>query len=323
MPSSPACEILPWQQGRWDALTASPRLGHALLLAGPAGVGKTRFAHAFARRLLCDEGHGCGHCRSCHLVGAENHPDLMVCAPAPGKTEIPVDTVRELTGFLTLSAHLGRGRVIIIESAERLGRAAANALLKSLEEPPPGAYLLLVSDAPERLLPTVRSRCQRIDFAVPARAAGLAYLQSAGCLQPEEALAQAAGAPLRAAALTAPDLQMGEEMLKSLEGIRQGRLDPLAAAESWHKIDGKAAFAVLADLTARIVQQGVPGASGDPDEPRAKRLQALAGGLDLTQIFQFWDKILDINELLDAPLDRHLIWDEVFLTWKQVSSRKI
>ncbi len=319
MPSSPACEILPWHQDLWGVLAASPRLGHALLLAGPAGVGKTRFADAIGRHLLCATGSACGQCRSCHLLTVANHPDLVRCAPAPGKTEIPIDDVRELTAFLTLTSHLGRGRVAIIEEAERLSRAAANALLKSLEEPPLGAHLLLISHAPERLLPTVRSRCQRVNFPVPAWEEGLTYLQSVGCPQPVAALTLAGGAPLRAAALTAADLQMGEDLLKALEDVRSGRPDALAAAEVWHKIDGHKAFAVLTALLARAIQRTVPVPSGDRPDPLADRLQTLVVGLDLRQIFGLWDKILDHRGLLDAPLDRRLVWDEVFLVWQHMS----
>ncbi|MDA8362043.1 MAG: DNA polymerase III subunit delta' [Gammaproteobacteria bacterium] len=321
MPSLPASEILPWHRQLWDVLAASPRLGHALLLAGPPGVGKTRFAAALGQRLLCAAGTACGRCHSCRLLAADNHPDLARCGPVAGKTEIPIDDVRELTAFLTLASHLGHGRVVIIEEAERLSRAAANALLKSLEEPPAGTHLLLISHAPGRLLPTVRSRCQRVDFPVPAREDGLAYLQRAGCAHPAAALTLAGGAPLRAAALTAADLQIGEGLLKALEEVRCGHLDALAAAEEWHKIDGDKAFANLAGLLAHAVQDTMTASSRDTADPQVQRLHKLVIGLDLRQIFCFWDKILDDRGLLDAPLDRRLVWDEVFLTWQRMSSQ--
>ena len=175
------------------AMLAAGRPHHGLVFEGPAGVGKFRCAVGFARVLLClDPPPGrpagaCGACRSCRLLGGPpgeaggeagaNHPDLHVVtkelsrfsedAGTRGRklTSIPVEVLREhLLGPAHRSPQLGPRKVFVLDEAELLNPAGQNALLKTLEEPPPGTFLVLVSSAAERLLPTVRSRCQRVGF---------------------------------------------------------------------------------------------------------------------------------------------------------------
>ena len=142
------------------------RLPHALLLAGPEGTGKATAAHAAARRLLCREGAGagpCGQCPPCRHVTAGTAGDLTVLEAGPGE-ELRIDTVREAGQAATLTPLEAHRRVVIIDPAEALNDYAANALLKLLEEPPGPAVFLLVSHRPDRLLATIRSRCQTIPF---------------------------------------------------------------------------------------------------------------------------------------------------------------
>lgn len=160
----------------------SGRTHHAYLFEGPEGVGKERAARALAARLLCSadappDADACGACAPCQLVAADNHPDLHVIHRGlhryhPDATIrkskglfLVVDVVRQFLIERAASApNLGRARVFIIRDAERMNDEAQNALLKTLEEPPGHSRLLLVSAAPLRLLPTIRSRCQRIQF---------------------------------------------------------------------------------------------------------------------------------------------------------------
>ncbi|HNF64555.1 MAG TPA: DNA polymerase III subunit delta', partial [Plasticicumulans sp.] len=172
------CEGLPpWLRGIWAQLApalAAGRLPHALLLAGPEGLGKMAFAQALGEALLCEsqrpDHHACGHCRACRLLAAGSHPDLHVVVPAEEGKAIRVDAIRELIGFAALTPQFGGRRVLRLAPAELLNVNAANALLKTLEEPAPGSHLILVSARPARLLPTVRSRCQTIRFAPPPAA---------------------------------------------------------------------------------------------------------------------------------------------------------
>lgn len=183
------------------AMLASGRLHHGLIFHGPAGVGKFTTAVALARRVLCHhpettltgETHACGHCASCKLFKAESseknepakagaiptttHPDLHVVTKELSRysddanvrarklTNIPVDVLKEhLIGPAFRSAQLGHGKVFVIDEAELMRGEGQNALLKTLEEPPEGTTIILVTSSEERLLPTIRSRCQRVGF---------------------------------------------------------------------------------------------------------------------------------------------------------------
>lgn len=153
---------------------ANDRVPHALVFAGPDGVGKRCVAVALAARLLCEQpgDDACGECPGCRQVAAGTHPDLQLVSVAPGKKEIGIDRVRDLRRFVQLQPVRGRNKVGIIDDAHMLTGAAQNALLKTLEEPPPRSVLILVANTPDAMLPTVRSRCQRLQFG-PLSAAHL------------------------------------------------------------------------------------------------------------------------------------------------------
>jgi len=152
--------------GQLRAALEHDRVPHALLFAGPDGVGKRSVALALAACLLCerDGDDACGECASCRQVAAGTHSDLQLITVPPGKKEIGIDRVRELRRFVQLQPVRGRSKVGIIDDAHMLTGAAQNALLKTLEEPPPRSVLILVANTPDAMLPTVRSRCQRLQF---------------------------------------------------------------------------------------------------------------------------------------------------------------
>ncbi|QIZ76546.1 DNA polymerase III subunit delta' [Ferrimonas lipolytica] len=153
----------PWHE--WLQRRQLGRLGHALLLQGPDGCGKEILSEQILTALLCDSGDGCGFCRHCQLLKAGHHPDRIDIGP--DGNQIKIEAIRALISRLEGTAHQGGARVVVIDQAEKLNGAAANALLKTLEEPMDGVYLLLLCSAPERLLPTITSRCQRLVVAMP------------------------------------------------------------------------------------------------------------------------------------------------------------
>jgi DNA polymerase-3 subunit delta' len=143
------------------------RLGHGFLLEGPEGVGKRTFALEVARSLLCKQpqrGLACGQCSGCKRVVSRAHPDLIVLEREPGAKLLKIDAVRDLQQQLALTPMEGGARVAIIDDAHLLGTSAGNSLLKLLEEPPPRAYLFLVTSNCSALLPTLVSRCQCVRF---------------------------------------------------------------------------------------------------------------------------------------------------------------
>ena len=213
----------PWNDALFESLRRrAGRLPHALLIHGARGTGKLALAERFAQLLLCEAPDParkpCGACAGCRWLAAGSHPDFRrlepeALAPQPaaepeegepaakrGKPsiEIKVEQVRELAGFLNVGSHRGRFRVALMHPAEDMNANAANALLKGLEEPPPGAVFLLVSHRPARLLPTIRSRCVAVPVSIPPRDAGLKWLSDQGVQDAGRWLAYAGGAPLLA-----------------------------------------------------------------------------------------------------------------------------
>ena len=155
-------EVYPWQENLWQQLAGRAQHAHAYLLHGPAGIGKRALAERLMARLLCLSPSGldaCGNCKSCHLLAAGTHPDNFVLEPEEADKPIKVDQVRELVEFVVQTAQLGGRKVVLLEPAEAMNLNAANALLKSLEEPSGNTVLLLISHQPSRLLPTIKSRC--------------------------------------------------------------------------------------------------------------------------------------------------------------------
>lgn len=245
--------ILPWQEGHWRRLTSDlASLPHALLLAGPAGQGKRRFAEALAALLLCEAPapgpQACGQCVGCQWRVADSHPDLLRVVPEadsadaaetestePAKAksaQIRIDQIRALAPVLTVSSHRGGRRVVIVDPAEAMNVFTANALLKLLEEPPSGVVFLLVSAHPQRLLPTLRSRCQRRDFPLPAATEVLPWLQREFPATPPELLALTGGAPLAAARLGEQGGRaLRARLVADLAGLAGG--DPLRLAGQW------------------------------------------------------------------------------------------
>lgn len=272
------------QKDAWARLAGKlERLPHALLIHGAPGVGKLALAERFAQLLLCEKrGQGavpCGRCEGCRWFLAGNHPDARIIEPAavaialarprtlseegdeesPGEKkkpsmEIRIDEVRALAGFVNVKSHRGSLRVAIIHPAEDITVQAANALLKSLEEPPPGAVFLLVSHRPARLLPTIRSRCVPLPVPLPEPKAAVAWLTAQGVRAPERWLAFAGGAPLRA--LEYATGERGQAIERVLRAIASGDRNALAdvkgrddlepLAEVLQKMALDRAFAALA-----------------------------------------------------------------------------
>jgi DNA polymerase-3 subunit delta' len=144
---------------------ATARPASAYLLYGPAGIGKRRLADAFAARLLCTappDDDACGTCAQCTRVRAGTHPDLLVVERDPERRDVRIEQARELTRWLSLRPMMATRKVVVLDGAHELNPAGQNALLKTLEEPPGAAVIVLTATGVTHLLPTVRSRCQQI-----------------------------------------------------------------------------------------------------------------------------------------------------------------
>ncbi|PCJ26056.1 MAG: DNA polymerase III subunit delta' [SAR86 cluster bacterium] len=166
---------LPWQLEMWERLISlyeRKQLAHAYLFQGNVDLGKSAFVSALAHTILCQNRSGvlaCGECKNCKQGGANYHPDIFEIAPEEGSKDIKIGQIRDLSEFVLRTSHSGAAKIAIIYNAHRLNANAANALLKTLEEPGNETYLFLVTDLPGRLVATIRSRCQKINFPAPTR----------------------------------------------------------------------------------------------------------------------------------------------------------
>jgi DNA polymerase-3 subunit delta' len=256
-----------WNTDVWrDLASIAERLPHALLIHGPVGVGKRALAEHFAQFLLCEGPKGerpCGHCKGCHWFVGGNHPDVRwlepealakaaateaeeedraTTRPAKPSLEIKVEQVRALADFLNVGSHRGRHRIALVHPAEDMNLHAANSLLKSLEEPPPGAVFVLVSHRPARLLPTIRSRCVALPLGLPEHAVAEAWLRKNGVADAVRWLAFAGGAPLRA--LEYASGARGETIARLLKTLQEG--SPQAAAGDREEVEA------LADVLQKL-----------------------------------------------------------------------
>jgi len=240
-----------WQESAWKSWTPMlERLPHAILMDSEEGGGELEFAQTVAQSLLCEDRKGdrraCGKCQACAWFALGNHPDFRLIVPEslapeaeegaePGKKrsdQIRIEQVRELADFLAVGTHRSGVRAILIYPAEAMNANTQNALLKSLEEPPPATVFLLVATQPDRLLPTVRSRCLRFTLPPPDSAAVLRWLKEQGVAQPESALAAVGGAPL--AALKGAETRA--DRLAFVEGIGGNRFDPIMLADTVQRV---------------------------------------------------------------------------------------
>lgn len=304
---------LPWQVDLWlqvTSLATSGQLGHALLLAGPRGVGKRQFARALTAFVLCEQksGYACGNCRSCQQFIAGTHPNAIslqrgVDDKGKEKRDISVEQVREFSEKLQLTSHYGQAKVAVIDPAEALNNSGVNALLKTIEEPNGKAHMLLVTERPMALAPTLRSRCQRLRFAVPAEKDAMEWLRGRG-ISDTKALQQAHGAPLHALELKESGLlETYTEWARGMQDLALQKRDPLQAAGMVGK-DQAAAF--LGWLQHWLTQQ-LRSKLGGGD--------AFAASLPEPAIEQLLKEALEGQRRLQSNLNPQMLIEALMILW--------
>ncbi len=238
--------IYPWlvpYRREWQKLAFQKQLPHAVLIRGISGSGKKALALALAADLLCesalDQGHtheACGECAGCQLLAAGNHPDFYAVMPL-GQF-IKVTQIREVSSALSLSAHRGGYKVVIIESAGQMNLAAANALLKTLEEPADRTCLVLIAAESDRLLPTIASRCRLMPVKPPAASALAQWLGKTDNIT-QQALIVSGGAPLLAKEWLMADrlanfMQLMNDLASLISNTGQDRI--MTIAQQWQDV---------------------------------------------------------------------------------------
>ncbi|CAD5377500.1 DNA polymerase III subunit delta' [Pseudomonas sp. OF001] len=323
-------EAYPWQQALWQQLARRQQHAHAYLLHGPAGIGKRALAERLAALLLCAaptaEG-ACGGCKACLLLRAGTHPDFFDLQPEEPDKPIKVDQVRELVDFVAQTAQLGGRKLVLLEPAEAMNLNAANALLKSLEEPSGDTVLLLVSHQPSRLLPTIRSRCLQQACPLPTPVLAGAWLAAQlPELEPalhRRLLALATGSPLRALQLHRDGVLDQRALVE--EGIRKllkQQAAPSELAEAWKHIP----LALLLDWFCawllQVLRCQLAGAEGEAEEPMDKVVRWLAGRTPPNAVLALQDWLLAERQkvLGKANLNRALLLEALLVRWASLPS---
>ncbi len=319
-------ELLPWHEQQWRGLVSRWREGslpHALLLAGAPGLGKFDFARHFVQALLCEHpneaGEPCGSCHGCHLYGAGTHPDINLVEPAEEGKAIVVDQVRGIIDYVTLKPHYAPFKITLIAPAERMNTAASNSLLKSLEEPPARSLMILVSHRPAALLPTIRSRCQRIDFKTPSADMARRWLQPRIQAGEDAAalLALAQGAPVAALAFSGTDvLSRRDGVLQDLERLQRGDEDVVAVAARWLKSGIKEPLTWMAGWAADMIRlKAAPQPPHLLNPDLAEPLCRLARCFEAKELHYTLDRTAEALRLADTPLNSQLLAEDVLAFW--------
>jgi DNA polymerase III subunit delta' len=301
---------------------------HALLVSGPAGLGKQELAIGFAKAMLCrtpePDGAACGRCEACHWFTQDSHPDFRLVAPEadepaeegraarPSKM-IRIHQVRALQDWLAVGAHQSGWRVAVIAPAEAMNPSTANALLKTLEEPPPLTLLLLVSHHPSRLLPTLRSRCQQVVCPIPPGELAEAWLRDQGIADPAAALALSSGSPL-----TARDASSQEEMSRAfLTAVGSEPFDLFNAAARL------AAFPMggILDLLQKWIYDARCAGLDLPIRyyrPYSTLVSRTAGKVHPSGWLGLERRLVEARRLAEHPLNARLVLEDLFAAYAEV-----
>jgi DNA polymerase-3 subunit delta' len=288
---------LPWLSKEMAALRAAyeaDRMPHALLIHEAPGAGGEWLAHWIAQLVL--------------KTDREQHPDWISVRPIDDSRQIRIEQVRELAQDLALTSHQGGYKVGVLSPADVLNRFAANALLKTLEEPSRHTVLILVVTQPSRLPATILSRCQRVRVPAPSRADGVSWLESTRGKGDWGAVLDIIGeAPMLAAEVDASSVvQIGTEVRRGLEEAGAGTSDPVATAEQWSRAELPLRLRCFENwLTERI--RGQFGTKGFLTKVGAvSYLQPPERVLNIRQLFELLDGVRDLKSALETPINRGL-----------------
>jgi DNA polymerase III subunit delta' len=329
----PLPRVLPWHQSVIDqtksAWTAG-RLPHAILLQGADGLGKRELAAWVAAAVLCETStdtlNYCGKCASCQLIAAGSHPDYRWVSPEEDKQLISVDQIREATTKLTQTSYRRGYKIAIVEPAHQMTVQAANSLLKTLEEPTQNSLLILITSRPSSLLPTVRSRCQKITVSSPNAEETLRWLEAETGKTVDPTLVEFTGnAPLRALEYAGGRFAaMDSDMQGALGALVSGRADVTHVAAEWTKKNELPELPnrlTWLDLWLTSAARMAIGGTADlfTFPARSPHLPSLPATLNISAIYGVVDQIRALKaQLARTALQRELAIESLLIALLQV-----
>lgn len=309
------------------------RMPHATLIHGERGVGKRQLAETIAALLVCDRRvagsrQACGECRQCQLVGGESHPDIRIYQPEKSRM-IRIDQVRALSQFAVASPQVARLKVAILDRADQLNINAANALLKTLEEPASDVVLLLLQETGRPVLPTIRSRCRVMSVPTPPAAEAVSWLlarleerdEASAPEQQALALQLARGAPRLALELL--DTGFLEHRKAALDAFRQfmkGAMSVATAAKAFRDLGHEATLNLMEGWANDLARAMAGGQPRDPGIDEVVRY--LASGNPPWRAQELVDAIRDSRRALVNNVNPELETDRLLIQWRGLMPRR-
>lgn len=325
--------LFPWQTDNWHSLLKRKQQGqfpHAIVLTGTQGIGTRKFAITLAESLLCaqpdNEGVACGQCDACQLLKAESHPDFNLLEPdEPGKA-IKIDQIRTLINKLVnLKSHYEGGyKIAIIQPAHAMNTAAANSLLKTLEEPPAKTVLILVSSKPSVLPATIRSRCQVIRMTAPTPELAHQWL-SRHIDDPQRCqtlLTMSGNAPLAALQMASENTdEVYVQMRADWISLGKGQADPLKIAEQWLKIDQNQPIFWSYEWVSQMIRLKQQATASNMGET-CRLLNEFAQTISLKQLYGLYDQITDAMKIAHTQANHLMLMEGILLYWSNLPRQK-
>ena len=293
------------------AAFAADRLAHGLLIHEDPGAGGLGFARWIAQLVNCRaKSAPCGECQQCRWVAADQHPDVARLSPEEDSQVIKIEQVRALAADLSLTAHGDGYKVAIITPADAMNPFAANALLKTLEEPPPRTLVLLVTSQPSRLIATLRSRCSRVRVTGPTRTEATRFLEAArGPGAWAEALAATGAGPY---ALLEADpaalAKLRNDTISTLQEIGSGNLQPPAVADNWARGDLAARLACLEIWVTESILES----AGIRD---VTHLSGAGRPSKICRLFELSDAIREMRKLSHTSINKTMAVESLLWRW--------
>ncbi|MEY8248308.1 MAG: DNA polymerase III subunit delta' [Bermanella sp.] len=324
--SAKVAQALPWLAPIWQRLSSQAverRLSHAILLLGQEGLGKRVLLREFSQQLLClhvTDNAPCGACGSCHLFNAGSHPDLLMVEPEEAGKQIKIEQIRKITDFVNTTAQRANNKVVLLGPAEAMNINAANALLKSLEEPSSQTTLLLYSHQPSSLLATIKSRCQLYAVYTPPWQQALNWLQQNSEHESLQSILRLAkGAPLKAINLLEQEIHVQYmQFCQDMFDLQQSKANWSATLNKWKAWDSHWVMMWFYELILDVqkTQAGLPSESLAMQELQSQSAQ-VARGSQYAQLQSMHERLLDSQKAQQGQSNPNpvLIIETLLIDW--------